>query len=506
MVPMDLGPMGLQMLGHPLAAQPMMLHALSGQQLGAHGHPLMCGQPVAPNMTMPAPTMRGTPLPVAQMLPTGADKAFTNAAAYGLAPPAQKGSGGCCAAQQMPQMAVRQMPVQQPAQASRQANGAARADRASAKVVNPEGLTAFFQAVIGYLAEKHKGSAHASDLGQDPNIKAHWLALHIAKSKKMTQVLDTRPDLFSRFMTKQQKPVVKLEPLAFKCVPPNPLPPLDPSLAEAAKAKPTHLPAPDAQPKGKGKASKHEATGLSHSGGRLSQAEARKVFFMNVLPTLAAQPEGTCDLALIGSIPTVQDAWNASKVDKKLNIVDVLKERPDLIRVNVDDQACTLLTLTELGTACARTHEVPDPDPVLCPPVTAVQDRGKGKSGKGASRGKGNGNGKGKGKGKGKGRGTRHSDGDINPAPRRNDGPDLPRERLSDNQITGEVLEWKGRFGWVRPTDPIEHPMASKHNSRVYVNEKDLVDTKSLDAGNKVQFFAYSDESGIGAEECAVIE
>merc|ERR1711924_344080 len=77
----------------------------------------------------------------------------------------------------------------------------------------------------------------------------------------------------------------------------------------------------------------------------------------------------------------------------------------------------------------------------------------------------------------------------------RQTGPDLPRERVSTDPITGEVLEWRsgaGGFGWIKPDEPVEHKDASWHSSKIYVHSKDLPSgVESLKAGDKVTFQLY---------------
>lgn len=130
---------------------------------------------------------------------------------------------------------------------------------------------------------------------------------------------------------------------------------------------------------------------------------------------------------------------------------------------------------------------------------------GKGKGGMGmmaamGSKGKGKGGPKGammmmaalmkgmKGKGKGKN-------------PNRGKGHTLPRERVSENPMIGEVLEWKGKYGWIKPQDPIEHEKASRHGGKLFVSQGDLVGVTELSAGRLVQFHLFEDSSGLGAEE-----
>jgi len=79
---------------------------------------------------------------------------------------------------------------------------------------------------------------------------------------------------------------------------------------------------------------------------------------------------------------------------------------------------------------------------------------------------------------------------------------DLPRERITKElPVTGEVLEWKGNMGWVKPHADIDHEMAKKHSQRVFVSKKDLQGCTELAQGQQVQFHVYTDSSGIGGEE-----
>mmetsp|Transcript_101419 Transcript_101419/g.326893 ORF Transcript_101419/g.326893 Transcript_101419/m.326893 type:complete len:517 (-) Transcript_101419:89-1639(-) len=75
------------------------------------------------------------------------------------------------------------------------------------------------------------------------------------------------------------------------------------------------------------------------------------------------------------------------------------------------------------------------------------------------------------------------------------------RSRISDCRHTGSVLQWTRNFGWIAPDVGIDHPEAHKHNSKVYVNLKDVDSGKPLSEGTRVSFFAYCDGDGLGAEE-----
>ncbi|CAE8616297.1 unnamed protein product, partial [Polarella glacialis] len=81
-------------------------------------------------------------------------------------------------------------------------------------------------------------------------------------------------------------------------------------------------------------------------------------------------------------------------------------------------------------------------------------------------------------------------------------GHTLPRQRVTDDPVTGEVVEWKGKYGWVMPSAPIEHEKASKHEGKIFVSKSDLVGVEELTVGSLCQFHVFTDASGLGAEEC----
>jgi len=80
-------------------------------------------------------------------------------------------------------------------------------------------------------------------------------------------------------------------------------------------------------------------------------------------------------------------------------------------------------------------------------------------------------------------------------------GADLPRERIQEEKVSGEIVEWKDKYGWAKPTKPIEHPA---FKGKIYLNKKDLVGAETLEAGQMVKFFVYEDPSGLGGEEITV--
>mmetsp|Transcript_114029 Transcript_114029/g.209500 ORF Transcript_114029/g.209500 Transcript_114029/m.209500 type:complete len:900 (-) Transcript_114029:322-3021(-) len=81
-------------------------------------------------------------------------------------------------------------------------------------------------------------------------------------------------------------------------------------------------------------------------------------------------------------------------------------------------------------------------------------------------------------------------------------GPNLARERITEDVLGGTVLEWKGSFGWIEPFEEIDHPSAAKKGGKIYVHRNDLsAGATQLEPGEMVQFHAFADASGVGAEE-----
>jgi len=102
-----------------------------------------------------------------------------------------------------------------------------------------------------------------------------------------------------------------------------------------------------------------------------------------------------------------------------------------------------------------------------------------------------------KGKGNGKGKAKGQPETENGPS-----GPNLPRERIMDVPMVGEVISWKGKFGWIKPGEDIDHPEAAKHGGKLYAHIKDVVEEgQTLQKGASVQFYLFKDASGLGAEE-----
>jgi len=81
-------------------------------------------------------------------------------------------------------------------------------------------------------------------------------------------------------------------------------------------------------------------------------------------------------------------------------------------------------------------------------------------------------------------------------------GPNLPRKRISPALLTGKIVSWKGKVGWIQPQEAINHPKAAAHHGHIYLHEKDVKDGRSMSPGQQVSFHVYADSTGLGAEGC----
>lgn len=87
--------------------------------------------------------------------------------------------------------------------------------------------------------------------------------------------------------------------------------------------------------------------------------------------------------------------------------------------------------------------------------------------------------------------------------------PQAPRDRVVPESLSGRVIQWKGTYGWIEPSQPIDHPDMQKQAGwqggagRIFVHAEDVVPKwRSLTVGALVEFFLYHDGQGLGAEEC----
>jgi len=74
------------------------------------------------------------------------------------------------------------------------------------------------------------------------------------------------------------------------------------------------------------------------------------------------------------------------------------------------------------------------------------------------------------------------------------------RTTVPGGRQSGEIIDWKGEFGWIKPSKPINHPQAQRRGGKVYLSAEDV--TEELDGvGATVSFTLYSDSAGLGAAD-----
>jgi len=78
-------------------------------------------------------------------------------------------------------------------------------------------------------------------------------------------------------------------------------------------------------------------------------------------------------------------------------------------------------------------------------------------------------------------------------------GGKSPREVLHDEPLLGEIIEWKGKYGWITPHDTIDHPLAGKHRGDLIVFQED-VEEEIEGVGTTVQFMLFGDARSLGAQ------
>lgn len=79
--------------------------------------------------------------------------------------------------------------------------------------------------------------------------------------------------------------------------------------------------------------------------------------------------------------------------------------------------------------------------------------------------------------------------------------PASERTRVLPKRVTGTLVQWKGKFGWIQPDEKINHPAASKRGGKVYLAQED-VEKGQLELKSSLSFFVYADENGLGAMQC----
>merc|ERR1712050_431744 len=75
-------------------------------------------------------------------------------------------------------------------------------------------------------------------------------------------------------------------------------------------------------------------------------------------------------------------------------------------------------------------------------------------------------------------------------------GPDLERERITAEPFSGEVKVWKGKYGFITPAEPIDHPAGQKGNGDIWFSSTDIVSGQTeLEVGTQVAYHIYTDAS-----------
>lgn len=80
------------------------------------------------------------------------------------------------------------------------------------------------------------------------------------------------------------------------------------------------------------------------------------------------------------------------------------------------------------------------------------------------------------------------------------------RQRVTDSPVSGTVVKWRGKLGWIETAEPIDHPSAAEHRGQICVHECDVEPAKALPPGASVVFFIYSDTQGLGAEHVQLVQ
>jgi len=79
--------------------------------------------------------------------------------------------------------------------------------------------------------------------------------------------------------------------------------------------------------------------------------------------------------------------------------------------------------------------------------------------------------------------------------------PGSSRRPAVRGRICGNIVEWKGKFGWIEPDEPINHPEARMKGGKIYLSQEDVAEVIS-GVGAHVSFYVYADGTGLGAMMC----
>ena len=69
----------------------------------------------------------------------------------------------------------------------------------------------------------------------------------------------------------------------------------------------------------------------------------------------------------------------------------------------------------------------------------------------------------------------------------------LPRQPVGTVEQTGQLREWWGKYGWIIPDKPVQHPLAGKRQGKLYVHLSDMEDDSvTVNPGSRVSFLVYA--------------
>jgi len=80
-------------------------------------------------------------------------------------------------------------------------------------------------------------------------------------------------------------------------------------------------------------------------------------------------------------------------------------------------------------------------------------------------------------------------------------GHELPRVRITAEKFVGTVVGWRGKYGWIKAAEAIDHEKAALRGGKLFAGNEDIIGKSALDEGAEVEFHIFEDDSGLGAEE-----
>mmetsp|Transcript_14202 Transcript_14202/g.25085 ORF Transcript_14202/g.25085 Transcript_14202/m.25085 type:complete len:478 (-) Transcript_14202:84-1517(-) len=89
-------------------------------------------------------------------------------------------------------------------------------------------------------------------------------------------------------------------------------------------------------------------------------------------------------------------------------------------------------------------------------------------------------------------------------APAKQKASDGEAPVLGQQRIKGQVTEWQGFFGWIKPSQALSEDLkslAERNQGKIYVNWRDVQPGLTLKAGMDVAFTLYADDNGLAASD-----